>query len=303
MKLAAYRPAHSYDQLSLRDLLDARDQYHIHLMQHRNVVATAVGRYRIRQKDSWPNEKGEGKVHGTYARTLENSEVRSYSWPAILVFVKEWETSAELAKTAGALVPKTLYLPDGRSVPVCVIEAPKEERNEIRPLEPRQPLNNLGGGSPVIADVQGRQYAATIACLVSDGHTVYALTNRHVAGEAGEVVYSRLGGTLERIGASSAKQLTRLAFTTLYPGWPGRDVYVNLDVGLIEVDQLDQWTANILNVGQMGRMVDLSVNNISLALVGQPRDRHRGRERRHERQSWHCSIATRRTAASNTSPT
>ena len=268
MKLAAYRPAHSYDQLSLRDLLDARDQYHIHLMQHRNVVATAVGRYRIRQKDSWPNEKGEGKVHGTYARTLENSEVRSYSWPAILVFVKEWESSAELAKTAGALVPNTLYLPDGRSVPVCVIEAPKEERNEIRPVEPRQPLNNLGGGSPVIADVQGRQYAATIACLVSDGHTVYALTNRHVAGEAGEVVYSRLGGTLERIGASSAKQLTRLAFTTLYPGWPGRDVYVNLDVGLIEVDQLDQWTANILNVGQMGRMVDLSVNNISLALVG-----------------------------------
>jgi hypothetical protein len=134
MKLAAYRPAHSYDQLSLRDLLDARDQYHIHLMQHRNVVATAVGRYRIRQKDSWPNEKGEGKVHGTYARTLENSEVRSYSWPAILVFVKEWETSAELAKTAGALVPKTLYLPDGRSVPVCVIERRRRSETKFVPL-------------------------------------------------------------------------------------------------------------------------------------------------------------------------
>ena len=95
MKLAAYRPAHSYDQLSLRDLLDARDQYHIHLMHHRNVVATAIGLYRIRQKDSWPTEQSEGKVHGTYARTLENSQVRSYSWPAILVFVEGMGDSAE----------------------------------------------------------------------------------------------------------------------------------------------------------------------------------------------------------------
>ena len=66
MKLAAYRPANAYDQLSLRDLLDARDQYHIHLMQHPNVVATAVGRYRIRKKDSWPTKTGPGKIHGHY---------------------------------------------------------------------------------------------------------------------------------------------------------------------------------------------------------------------------------------------
>jgi hypothetical protein len=268
MDLAAYRPANSFDQLSLRDLLDAREQYHIHLMQHPNVVATALGRYRIRKGDSWPTEKGAGRIHGKYRRTLENSEVRYYSWPAILVFVRKWEDPAELAKAPGALVPKTLYLPDGRSVPVCVIEAPKEERDEVRPIDIRYPLNNIGGGSPVIAEVQGRQYAATIACLVSDGHTVYALTNRHVAGEAGEVVYSRLAGNVERIGVSSAKQLTRSAFTTHYPGWPGRDVFVNLDVGLIEMDNLEQWTAEIRNIGQMGKMVDLSVNNISLSLIG-----------------------------------
>ena len=43
-----------YDALSLRDLLDARDQYHIHLMRHPMVVATAVGYYRIRRDNSWP---------------------------------------------------------------------------------------------------------------------------------------------------------------------------------------------------------------------------------------------------------
>ena len=268
MQLGTRHPDNPFNQLSLRDLLDARDQYHIHLMQHPNVVATAIGRYRIRRRDSWPTESGSGAVHGTYARTLENSEVRFYSWPAILAFVEKWEDHAELNKRPGSQVPKTLYLPDGRRVPVCVVEAPKEERNETVPPKIEYPLNNIGGGFPVIAEVQGRRYAATIACLVSDGHTIYALTNRHVAGEAGEVVYSRLGGNLERIGVSSTKQLTRKAFTALYPGWPGRDVYVNLDVGLIELDSLDQWTAEVRNIGQMGRMVDLSAYNISLALVG-----------------------------------
>lgn len=266
MKLVAKHSSDSYSHLSLRDLLDARDQYHIHLMRHPNVIATAIGRYRIRSKDSWPSGAGDGKTHGSYARTLENSEIRYYSWPAIIVFVKEWESRDALAP--GEMVPRTLYLPDGRSVPVCVIEAPKEDENKEGPAEIVYPVNNIGGGWPVIAEAQGRRYAATIACLVSDGHTVYALTNRHVAGNAGSIVYSKLAGKQERIGVSAAKSLTRVAFTTHYPGWPGRDVYVNLDVGLIAIDNLDQWTAKIRNVGQMGKMVDLSVNSISLDLIG-----------------------------------
>ena len=60
---SAYRSAHAFDYLSLRDLLEARDQYHIHLMRHPTVVATAVGRYRIRINDSWPDREGEGKIH------------------------------------------------------------------------------------------------------------------------------------------------------------------------------------------------------------------------------------------------
>ena len=55
------------------------------------------------------------------------------------------------------MVPRTLYLPDGRSVPVCVIEAPKEEVNEEGPPRSVYPVNNIGGGWPVIAEAQGRQ--------------------------------------------------------------------------------------------------------------------------------------------------
>ena len=85
-----------FSALSLRDLLDARDNYHVHLMRHPHVVATAIGYYRIRQEDSWPTDKT--KVRGDYPRTLANSEVRPYSWPCILVFVDEWVNSANFAK-------------------------------------------------------------------------------------------------------------------------------------------------------------------------------------------------------------
>jgi hypothetical protein len=46
-----------FAHLSLKDLITARDLYHVYLMRHPNVIATAVGRYRIRKADSWPNDK------------------------------------------------------------------------------------------------------------------------------------------------------------------------------------------------------------------------------------------------------
>ena len=261
-----------YEQLSLKDLLDARDQYHIHLMQHPNVVGTAVGRYRIRKSDPWPTARGPGKHGRKGKRTLDNSEIRPYSWPAILVFVEEWIAVSEFggggAYDPDQIVPKTLYLPDGRRVPVCVIEAPRESRTPSDPPLVRYPLNNIGGGNPVIADVQGVRHVATIGCLVNDGHKVYALTNRHVTGDEGEVVYSRLGGKLERIGVSSAKQATRIPFTDIYPGWSGHNVYVNLDVGLIDIDDLDRWTAKVGEIGEVGPLVNLSASSMSLALIG-----------------------------------
>jgi hypothetical protein len=264
----------NYDQLSLKDLLDARDLYHVHLMEHANVVATAIGRYRIHITDSWPDHAGPGKRHGTGERTLENSEVRPYSWPSVLVFVQEWVESSKFSQGGtydpDQMVPKTLYLADGRRVPVCVVRAPRQLETPATAPSVRYPLNNLGGGFPVLANLQGREHVATIACLVSDGHKIYAVTNRHVTGEPGEILYSRLGGKIERIGVSAPKQLTRVLFTELYPGFAGRNVYVNLDVGLIEVDDVSRWTAQIRDVGIMGSMLDLSADNFSLRLIDRP---------------------------------
>ena len=40
-----------FNSLSLADVLEAREQFHVHLMHKANVVGTAVGRYLIRKED------------------------------------------------------------------------------------------------------------------------------------------------------------------------------------------------------------------------------------------------------------
>jgi hypothetical protein len=260
-----------FNLLSLRDLLTARDQFHIHLLHKPNVIGTAVGRYRIRKSDPWPDRGGPqppktrpaGRVHPP--RTLGNSEVRPYSWPAILVFVKKWET--EFAQPEDA-VPSAVYMPNGHRVPICVVQA---DRDEVRPegvANYSYPASVIGGGYPVVCDVQGNEHVASIGCLVTDGHRTYALTNRHVAGKAGSPIYSIIGGNKERIGTSADLQLTRAEFSTIYPGWPGENVYVDLDVGLIDIDDLNRWTTQVYGMGKIGELVDLDVSNISLKLIG-----------------------------------
>jgi hypothetical protein len=149
----------------------------------------------------------------------------------VLVFVERWvdpeEFSYKGSYDPAEMVPRTIYLPDGRRVPICVIRSPRELTTEVTAPSIRYPLNNIGGGYPVILNVQGSEHVATIACLVSDGHRVYALTNRHVTGEAGEVLYLRLGGKLERIGVTAPKQLTRMLFADLYPGWGGMSMSIS----------------------------------------------------------------------------
>jgi len=278
INIAIDSPDTNYSHLALKDLLTARDMYHLHLMRHPNVVATAVGRYRIRRGDPWPNKRHPttpiNQKPRSEPRRLDNSEVRPYSWPAILVFVSKWLSPAAF-RTNGdyepdQMVPRVLYLPDGRRIPVCVIEAPKFDQTPAFAPEVRYPLNNIGGGFPVLAEVQGREYVATVGCLVTDGHKYYGITNRHVTGDPGELVYSRLGGKKQQIGVSSDKQITRLLFEDAYPGWPSRQMYVNIDVGLIDVDDVNRWTTDVRDVGSMGPLVDLSADNMTLALIGTP---------------------------------
>jgi len=273
-----------YRMLTINDLLQARDLYHLHLMNKPNVVATAIGRYLIRCDDLDPrmeviwSRKPEAtlskKRKQQKERTLYNSEVRPYSWPCVLVFVKQWFHPTDFTGSGEyepqQMVPRELHLPDGRTVPVCVVKIDRDSEASPQVDNWIFPGNLIGGGYPVIADVQERRHVASIGCLVSDGHKIYALTNRHVSGSPGEPLYSILGGNETLIGFASPLHLTRQPFNKVYPGWPGKDVWVNLDIGLIDIKDLNYWTAQVYGIGQLAELGDLSVDNLSLNIIGCP---------------------------------
>jgi hypothetical protein len=112
--------ASDFNLLSLRDLLAASDQFHLHLINKPHVVATAVGRYRIRIDEPWStrqNPMGEpAKSQKTHPkRTLSNSEIRPNSWPAILVFVDNWIQVHDLAHPKMRFRPLSTCPTDERS--------------------------------------------------------------------------------------------------------------------------------------------------------------------------------------------
>ena len=112
---------HDFSSLSIRDLLDAREAYHVHLAHLDEVYATAIGRYLIRTDD----KNAKDPDHHTDRkeldpRTLANTVVKSWSWPCVLVFVRSWLSPKEMRakpELASQMVPPLLYLPDGRVVP------------------------------------------------------------------------------------------------------------------------------------------------------------------------------------------
>lgn len=264
-----------YSALSIADLLVARDEFHLHLVHKANVVGTAIGRYRIRKTDPWPDRQGKvARVMPKGERTLQNSEVRSYSWPAILVFVTEWVDYQQFAPGRNGkpedLVPPAIFMSDGRKVPVCVIKATKDEIRHPWDANYTFPTNLLGGGFPLVVDVQRQEHIASAGCLVTDGHRTYVLTNRHVAGEAGTPIFTLIGGNKVRVGAASDRSLTKAAFTSVYEGWRGKNVYIDLDAALVDIDDANQWTTQIYGIGEIGKLADLSSLNLSLRLVGCP---------------------------------
>ncbi len=265
------KAGNNYSNLSLKDLLDARDQDHLSLMKKKNVVATALGRYRIRLQDIDDNGNYKGASSDS-ERTLQNSAVIDISWPCVLVFVSEWETKGKLlhVKEGGVnMIPNSIILRDGREVPICVVKAEKSDM----PVEPvdsfslKFPRTMIGGGYPLIVNGQGITHIASTGCIVSDGHTYYALTNKHAAGKTGEEIYSKFGADEARVGVSSGKALGKVKFTDLYEGWVGEDILVNCDAGLIKIDDVNIWKTEILGLGEIGPLYDLNSYNLGVDII------------------------------------
>jgi hypothetical protein len=81
-----FPPRRDYTSLSVGDLLDARDAYHVHLSRLENVVATAIGRYLIhdwyaKNPPDRPRPLDVERIREP--RTLANTVLRPWSWPCV----------------------------------------------------------------------------------------------------------------------------------------------------------------------------------------------------------------------------
>src|SRR5204863_10030886 len=72
------------------------------------------------------------------------------------------------------------------------------------------------------------------------------------------------------IGKADSRSLGKVPFEEVYPGWPGPRSFVNLDAGLIRVDDTSRWTSQVFGVGAIDQPVDLHEDTISLDLIGCP---------------------------------
>ncbi|HEU0176386.1 MAG TPA: hypothetical protein VFV58_19140 [Blastocatellia bacterium] len=268
----SFPPRRDFTSLSMRDLLDAREAYHVHLSSLENVIATAIGRYRIHERDWYASHPPDDPRPSAYPRvseprTLSNSIVKPWSWPAVIVFVRQWDTPEKLGNQ---VAPHSLYLPDGRVVPTCVIQAAPDEAPPPPAPGPSQTSPLLGGGYSCLREHQGATHLGTIGCLVYKEGSYYALTNRHVAGRGGEVISAYTHGAYHPIGACADMGVTRLLMPEIFPTWPGNKTYLTLDAGLIRVDNIEDWTSQVFGIGEIGLPFDATEQAITLDLIGCP---------------------------------
>lgn len=264
-----FPPQFSMESLTVKDLLQARDNYHNALSMMPNVISTAIGRYRFHADDEVRILPRKQAV----PRTLLNSHVGPGSWPAILVFVRNWENYDEFRHNPLKLVPQFLYLNDGRAVTTCVI-ALDLDQNVSRWIPSAKhiqfPENRIGGGCGVYTHAQEQEHVGTVACLTSDGERIYGLTAQHVVGPAGQHIFTRLYNKEQKIGESHNLQVRKVPFRSIYPEYPGDNQFLNLDAGFIRLDEADIWTSQVLGIGELDDLVDLNTSNITLGMIGTP---------------------------------
>ena len=135
---------------------------------------------------------------------------------------------------------------------------------------PHFPSRLIGGGYPILTDVQGQMHVGSLGCLVTDGDSTYALTNAHVTGEEGREVYTLVRGERRRVGLSAQSPDRTFALGSAYRGWSATGSQLNVDAGLIRLDELSTCTAQVFGIGVVGLLIDLNVNTISLDVIGCP---------------------------------
>ncbi|KQV88803.1 hypothetical protein [Pelomonas sp. Root1237] len=259
--------------LSVRDLLEARDQYHVHIANLPTVIGTAMGRYRIRLDDpNYADEHAEQTGKELGPRTLDNSNFRPWSWPCVLVFVTEWLDRKTLSRHPELAVPPVLYLPDGRQVRTCPVLVQRRVANLPPADTALYAADKFGPNFQVHVADQGATRMGVASAIVEDGACAFALVSRHVTSgtEPGAPVFALPRGKKVGIGHITLRSVDALPLADIYPGFAGRDTRLTLDAALVKLDSIGSTNSQYLGVGGFGPVIDLSSDKMSLNLIGCP---------------------------------
>lgn len=282
-----YLTSRAFQSLTLRDLLEARDRHHVRLAtQYTNVVGTAVGFFRYRTYDEAYRRRSAADQHvrafrpdpddETIARKhsprrMEDSAVRPWSPPCVLVFVDRWLTPDEFRTMPALVIPSFLETDDARLVPTCVVLAEPDQAAPDPSTHLNFPAHLYGGGFIVTTEVQGKKHLGSVACLVTDGDLTYALTNRHVTGtQAGRPIYTYVGEERVQVGVSDALNVGKVPSAKAYPKWPGQEAYANVDAGLIRVDDVREWTTQVFGLGHLEEPFRINFDAALETCIGLP---------------------------------
>ena len=106
------------------------------------------------------------------------------------------------------------------------------------------------------------------------------------------------------VGHASDLQLARLPFREVYPEFPGGRTYTTLDIGLVEIDNISDWTSQIYGLDTpVGPIADLNEMNLGLQLIDHPVVAYGSHSGAYAAGSRRCSTDTSRWAATTTWPT
>jgi hypothetical protein len=260
-----------FSSLGLIDLITARDLFHAQLANLPNVIGTAVGRYLIRSEDPRAKDPHSTAPKNKPPRYIDDVVVTPWSWPAVLVFVEDWQETGEFTANPQAYIPPRLYLPDGRPVPTCVVAAPSLPRGERTIEQPDFSHGQISPGNAIMRDSQEQERVGTVSCLVTDGADIFALTSGHVIGDEGEDLYSFDDvGHREQVALATSKIRRCVPFSEAYPEWPGLRTFVNADIGIAKITDVSQWDARLIGGRRLGPAIDLNVDTLNLDLIGCP---------------------------------
>lgn len=274
-----------FQSLTVSDLINARSRHHIRLAtQYTNVVGTAIGFFRYRKTDEsfdsaaaadkrlnvQIGDQSIGDIKKQHTeRTIENSEVKSWSPPCILVFVDEWLRPEEFRSHPERVIESFIETDDSRLVPTCIVFVRRYDAPPAISKHLNFPEHLYGGGYIVKADVQGKEHVSSIGCLVTDGDLTFALTNRHVTGtQPGRVINTYVNNRSVPIGRSYGESIGKVPSSQVYSKWSSKEAYSNIDAGLILLDDLNRWTTQVYGVGRLNEPFQINFDQSLETCIG-----------------------------------